>query len=93
MFDVGFWELLLIAVLCLIVVGPQRLPRLARTVGAWVGRAKLLGAQVKAEVDREIDADALREQLKDTARETEQAARDIGRTLDADDGKPGDDGR
>lgn len=55
MFDVGFWELLLIAVLCLLVVGPERLPRLARTVGAWAGRAKLMVQRLKAEVDREVD--------------------------------------
>lgn len=78
MFDIGFWELLVIGVLCLLVVGPQRLPRLARTLGAWTGRAKLMIQQVRAEVDREIEADELRDELKRTAREVEEAGREIG---------------
>jgi sec-independent protein translocase protein TatB len=76
-FDVGLWELLLIAVLCLIVVGPKRLPRLARTAGVLVGRAKLMVAQVKAEVDREIDAEDLRNEL-------DKSRRDITRGLGGD---------
>ncbi len=78
MFDVGLWELLLIAVLGLIVVGPKRLPRLARTAGVLVGRAKLMVAQVKAEVDREIDAEDLRDEL-------DRSRRDIARGLKGDD--------
>ncbi len=78
MFDVGLWELLLIAVLCLIVVGPTRLPRLARTAGVLVGRAKLMVAQVKAEVDREIEAEDLRDEL-------DRSRRDIARGLKGDD--------
>lgn len=76
MFGLGFWELLVIAVLCLIVVGPQRLPRLARTLGVWTGRAKLMIQQVRAEVDREIEADALRDELKRAAREVKEAVDD-----------------
>ncbi|MCA1799457.1 MAG: Sec-independent protein translocase protein TatB [Xanthomonadaceae bacterium] len=76
MFGLGFWELLVIAVLCLIVVGPQRLPRLARTLGVWTGRAKLMLQQVRAEVDREIEADELRDELKRTAREVKEAVDD-----------------
>lgn len=76
MFGLGFWELLVIAVLCLIVVGPQRLPRLARTLGVWTGRAKLMIQQVRAEVDREIEADSLRDELKRTAREVKEAVDD-----------------
>lgn len=77
MFDVGLWELLLIGVLCLLVVGPQRLPRLARTLGAWTGRAKLLVQQVKAQVDREIEAESLRDELERTRKEISDAARDV----------------
>lgn len=78
MFDVGFWELVLIALLCLLVVGPERLPRLARTAGVIVGRAKLMVEKVKAEVDRELDAEALREEL-------DRSRRDIERGLKGDD--------
>ena len=78
MFDVGFWELVLIALLALIVVGPKRLPRIARTAGVLAGRAKLMLAQVKAEVDRELHAQELNDEL-------EQSRRDIARGLRGDD--------
>ena len=75
MFDVGLWELVLIALLCLIVVGPKRLPRLARTAGVLAGRAKLMVEQVKAEVDREIQAEDLREELDRSRRDIERGLR------------------
>jgi sec-independent protein translocase protein TatB len=64
MFDIGALELLLIAVVALLVVGPERLPRLARTAGRWVGRARRAFLSVKDEIDREIKADELREILR-----------------------------
>ena len=54
MFDIGFWELVIIAVLALIVAGPQRLPTIAATVGLWVGRGKLLLRDFRRELNREI---------------------------------------
>ncbi len=57
MFEVGFWELALLAVLCLLVVGPARLPALMRTLGRWSGRAKLAVMRMKAEFDRTLDVD------------------------------------
>lgn len=60
MFDVGFWELSLIFVVALIVLGPERLPRAARTVGLWVGKARQVLSSVKADIDREIKADELK---------------------------------
>lgn len=67
MFDVGFQELVLIGVVALLVVGPARLPRLARTVGLWLGRGRRVLASVKAEIDRELKADELREILRKQA--------------------------
>jgi len=63
MFDVGFWELLVIGVVALLVVGPERLPRLARTTGLWVGRARRFVSSVKADIDREIAAEELKKTL------------------------------
>ncbi len=63
MFDVGFSELVLIAVLALIVLGPERLPVAARMLGLWVGRLKRSFNSVKVEVEREIGADEIRRQL------------------------------
>lgn len=63
MFDVGFWEFLLIGVVALLVVGPERLPGLARTAGIWVGRARRFVSSVKADIDREVRSEELRKML------------------------------
>ena len=54
MFDVSFSELLVIAVVALLVIGPEKLPKVARTVGAFTGRMQRYMAQVKEEVNREV---------------------------------------
>ena len=63
MFDVGFFELLLIGVVALLVVGPERLPKLARTAGMWLGRGRRFLNSVKQDIDREMKADELRQIL------------------------------
>src|SRR5687768_3584788 len=60
MFDIGFTELLVIGVVALIVIGPQKLPRVARTVGHLAGRLQRYVADVKADINREIELDELR---------------------------------
>lgn len=64
MFDVGFFELLLIGVVALLVVGPERLPKVARTAGMWLGRGRRFISTVKDDIDREIKADELRHILE-----------------------------
>ncbi len=64
MFDVGFWELALIGLVALLVIGPERLPKVARTAGLWLGRGRRLIASVKADIDKEIKAEELKEILK-----------------------------
>lgn len=63
MFDVGFWELLVIGVVALLVIGPEQLPRVARTAGMWVGRARRFIGTVKADIDRELAAEELKKTL------------------------------
>jgi sec-independent protein translocase protein TatB len=63
MFDIGFTELLLIGLVALFVLGPERLPGAVRTAGLWIGRAKRSFANIKSEVEREIGADEIRRQL------------------------------
>jgi len=63
MFDIGFTELLLIGLVALFVLGPERLPGAVRTAGLWIGRAKRSFATIKSEVEREIGADEIRRQL------------------------------
>jgi sec-independent protein translocase protein TatB len=60
MFDIGFSELLVIGVVALIVIGPEKLPRMARTVGHLAGRLQRYVADVKADINREIELDELR---------------------------------
>jgi sec-independent protein translocase protein TatB len=60
MFGIGFSELMLIGLVALIVVGPERLPKLARTAGAWLGRLNRYVSQVKSEIHRELELDELR---------------------------------
>ncbi len=68
MFDVGFWELALIGLILLLVVGPERLPKLARTAGLWIGRGRHMLSSMKAEIDRELKAQELKEILDQQAR-------------------------
>jgi sec-independent protein translocase protein TatB len=81
MFDVGFWELGLIALVALIVVGPERLPRLARTLGMWLGKGRRILSGIKQEIDREIQADEIKESLEKKMRNPMGEA--VGETLDA----------
>jgi sec-independent protein translocase protein TatB len=60
MFDIGFSEMMVIAVLALIVIGPERLPRVARTLGHLAGRLQRYVADVKSDINREIELDELR---------------------------------
>ena len=60
MFDIGFSELLVIGVVALIVIGPQKLPRVARTVGILMGRLQRYVSDVKADINREIELEELR---------------------------------
>ncbi len=60
MFDIGFSELLVIGVVALIVIGPEKLPRMARTLGHLAGRLQRYVADVKADINREVELDELR---------------------------------
>jgi sec-independent protein translocase protein TatB len=61
MFDIGFSELVVIAVVALIVIGPERLPKVARTAGILLGRLRRYAADVKADINREIQLEELRQ--------------------------------
>lgn len=78
MFDFGFSELLVIGVVALIVIGPERLPRVARTVGHILGRMQRYVSDVKSDIQREIQLDELKklqQQVQDQAREFETSVR------------------
>jgi len=84
MFDVGFSELIVIGVVALIVIGPERLPKVARTVGVLVGRMQRYVSQVKADINREMEAADLgkmKQEFESAARsfqtEVETKAREV----------------
>ena len=85
MFDLGFQELTLIGVIALIVVGPERLPRMARTLGLWMGKIRYYVGQVKSDIEREVRAQELKEMLDKPARELDdlyKVAEETKGTLD-----------
>jgi sec-independent protein translocase protein TatB len=77
MFDIGVTKLMIIGGIALIVIGPERLPRVARMVGTMVGRAQRYVADVKAEVNRSIEL----EELQKMKTQFETAARDVTNTV------------
>jgi len=79
MFDIGFSELLLIAIVALIVIGPQRLPTVARTLGHLLGRMQRYVNDVKADISREMEL----EELKKLQSSMEDAARSMRDSIDS----------
>lgn len=73
MFDIGFSELLVIAVVALVVLGPERLPKAARFAGLWVRRARAQWDSVKQELERELEAEELKRSLHDVQSSLRQA--------------------
>jgi sec-independent protein translocase protein TatB len=69
MFDIGFSELMVIGVVALIVIGPERLPRVARTLGHLAGRLQRYVSDVKADINREIELDELKK-MRDSMQQT-----------------------
>ncbi|MEZ5560989.1 MAG: Sec-independent protein translocase protein TatB [Pseudomonadales bacterium] len=67
MFDIGFPELVLIAIVALLVLGPERLPEALRTTGLWLGRMRRSFTAVKNEIEKEIGMDEIRRQLHNEA--------------------------
>ncbi len=78
MFDIGFSELLVIGVVALVVIGPERLPKVARTLGHLLGRAQRYVNDVKADINREVQLDELKKlqsQVVESARTLEDSVR------------------
>jgi len=91
-FDVGFFELLLVGLVALLVFGPERLPSLARTAGLWIGRGRRFLSTVKADIEQELKAEELkriiREQqlnnpLHDLIEDTEKSLNEVRREAEA----------
>ena len=98
MFDIGFGEMVVCAIVALVVIGPEKLPRVARTLGHLFGRLQRYVAQVKADIHREMDAADLgkvktefenaarsfQNEVEASARETEREVQEMQKVLDRD---------
>jgi len=77
MFDVGFSELIVIGIVALVVIGPERLPKVARTAGLLLGRVQRYVSDVKADISREMQLDELKKMQSDV----QESARDFERSI------------
>ena len=85
MFDIGFWELFLILILALLVVGPERLPKAARTVGYWLGKARRYVEGVKEEVASEFDVNELKRMVHNQEVQINELQSQLNETISLDD--------
>jgi sec-independent protein translocase protein TatB len=86
MFDVSFSELIVIGAVALVVIGPERLPKVARTVGHLVGRAQRYVNDVKGDIQREMDLgdlSSLKDQMEDAARSVKSSLEETSKSLQA----------
>lgn len=84
MFDISFSELILIGVVALVVLGPERLPRVARTVGHMFGRAQRYMNEVKSDIQREIDLDeinSIKKQMEEASSSIKQSVHQFGNQI------------
>jgi sec-independent protein translocase protein TatB len=73
MFDIGFWEMVIVCVVALVVLGPERLPKVARTLGLFVGRARATFYAVRSEVERELELQEIRKTSQQLENEVQQS--------------------
>ena len=92
MFDIGFPELVVISIVALLVIGPEKLPEAIRTMSLWVGRVQRSFASIRREIESEIGADEIRQQLhnenimkelEETKNTLQQAGQDVRTTINA----------
>ena len=84
MFDIGFAELLLVSVVGLLVLGPERLPGAIRTLSLWLGKLRRSFNSVRAEIERELHADEIKQELHNEAvmESLKQAEKDLRKGLE-----------
>jgi sec-independent protein translocase protein TatB len=82
-FDIGFSELLLVGIVALLVLGPERLPQAARTAGLWLGRFRANVQRFSADIDRELKAEELRQTLREEASRLTEPFQDLRKEVTA----------
>jgi sec-independent protein translocase protein TatB len=81
MFDIGFAELIIIAVVGLLVIGPERLPATIRTASLWLNRIKRGFNDIKQEVQQEIHNDGVMQELRKTGEQLKKETQDLGQDI------------
>jgi len=82
MFDIGFWELCIIAIIGLIVLGPERLPTTARKVGLWIGKTRQWMDDIKYQVDHELKMDELKKNIKKAEQTAQQNLKKVKQKIE-----------
>lgn len=85
MFDIGFAELIIISVVGLLVIGPERLPGAIRTASVWLGRLRRGFNDIKREVQQELHNDEVMQELRRTGEQVKQQTEDLRKSLSGDD--------
>lgn len=83
MFDIGFLELLIIGVVGLLVLGPERLPKAARTTGLWIGKIKRTVAGMQREINAQLEAEELRQKLNEQQKKLDESLGKVKRDVES----------
>lgn len=76
MFDIGFWELVVVAIVALLVVGPERLPQMARDAARWLRAAQRMVADTRREIERELDVSEQQREFRGKIADLDRLMRD-----------------
>ncbi|MDI5919688.1 Sec-independent protein translocase protein TatB [Halomonas sp. LR5S13] len=83
MFDMGFLELMLIGVVGLLVLGPERLPKAARTLGLWIGKIKRTVSGMQREISAQLEAEELRQKLNEQQKKLDEGVQQVKRGVES----------
>lgn len=83
MFDIGFLELMFIGVVGLLVLGPERLPKAARTAGLWIGKIKRSVSGMQREISAQLEAEELRQKLNEQQKKLDDSVRQVQRDVES----------
>ncbi|GHC24253.1 Sec-independent protein translocase protein TatB [Aidingimonas halophila] len=83
MFDIGFLELLLLGVVGLLVLGPERLPKAARTLGLWIGKIKRTVSGMQREISAQLEAEELRQKLDQQQKKLDDSLKKVKRDVES----------
>ncbi|MDZ7854444.1 MAG: Sec-independent protein translocase protein TatB [Halomonas sp.] len=83
MFDMGFLELMLIGVVGLLVLGPERLPKAARTLGLWIGKIKRTVSGMQREISSQLEAEELRQKLDEQQKKLDEGVKQVKRGVES----------